>query len=33
MQKREQLKQEAYEEYIKERDSVDKVIGKMIEED
>ena len=27
------LRQEAYQEYLKEKDSVDKVISKMIEED
>lgn len=30
---REQLKQEAYNEYIKEKDSVDQVVQRMIDED
>ena len=28
-----QLRQEAYQEYLKEKEQVDKIIGKMIEED
>ena len=33
MQLKEQLRREAYEEYMKEKEQVDKVINKMIEED
>jgi hypothetical protein len=33
MEQKEQLRREAYEEYLKEKESVDKVINKMIEED
>jgi hypothetical protein len=33
MQLKEQLRKEAYDEYIKEKDQVDRVINKMIEED
>ena len=33
MKMKEQLKKEAYQEYLKEKEQVDKVIQKMIEED
>jgi len=33
MQLKEQLRREAYEEYIREKEQVDRVINKMIEED
>ncbi len=33
MQLKQQLRQEAYDEYIRERDQVENVIKKMIEED
>lgn len=33
MAMKEQLRREAYEEYIKEKESVDRVINKMIDED
>jgi hypothetical protein len=33
MAMKEQLRREAYEEYLKEKEQVDRVINKMIEED
>jgi hypothetical protein len=33
MKMKEQLKRDAYQEYLKEKDQVDRVIKKMIEED
>jgi hypothetical protein len=33
MKEKEQLRQEAYQEYLKEKEQVDRVIQKMIEED
>ena len=33
MKEKEQLRREAYDEYLKEKDQVDRVINKMIEED
>lgn len=33
MQLKEQLRREAYEEYVREKEQVDRVINKMIEED
>jgi membrane-anchored protein YejM (alkaline phosphatase superfamily) len=33
MEMKAKLRQEAYQEYLKEKESVDKVISKMIEED
>ena len=33
MEAKAQLRQEAYQEYLKEKDQVDKVISKMIDED
>lgn len=33
MKEKEALRREAYEEYLKEKEQVDKVINKMIEED